>query len=75
MCTHVSLQPSRSREALLTKHTVVWLLPGVCPDVHVEVGGASEPFLAVGTRIRTFSRVGPFVKEQLARCDEGFAAL
>lgn len=75
MCARVSLQPRRRREALLTEHTVVWFLPGVCSDVHVEVGGAPEPPLTVRAGIRPFSCVDPFVEEQLAGREEGLPAL
>lgn len=51
------------------------LLPGVCSNVHVEVGGAPEPPLAVGAGIRLFSCVDPFVEEELARGEEGLPAL
>lgn len=75
MCAHVSLQPRRRREALLTEQAAVWLLSGVCPDVHVEVGGAPEPPLAVGAGIRPFSCVDAFVEEELTGGEEGLPAL
>lgn len=53
----------------------MWLLPGVCPDVHVEVGGAPEPPLAVGAGIRSFACVDPFVEEQLTGGEEGLSTL
>lgn len=71
----MSLQPRRSRETLLTEQTAVWLLPGVCSDVHVEVGGAPEPPLAVGAGIRPLSCVDPLVEEELAGGEEGLPAL
>lgn len=75
MGARVSFQPCRRREALLTQQTAVWLLAGVHSDVHVEVGGAPEAPLAVGAGIRPFSRVDPFVEEQLTRSEEGLPAL
>lgn len=71
----MSLQPRRRRETLLTEHAAVWLLPGVCSDVHVEVGGAPEPPLTVGAGIRPFSCVDPFVEEELTRGEEGLPTL
>lgn len=71
----MSLQPRRRREALLTEQAAVRLLPSVCSGVHVEVGRAPEPPLAVGAGIRPFSRVDPFVQEQLTRREEGLSAL
>lgn len=53
----------------------MWLLPGVCSDVHVEVGGAPEPPLTVGAGIRPFSRVDPYMEEELTRGEEGLPAL
>lgn len=75
MRARVSLQPCRCREALLTQHTAVRLLAGVHSNVHVEVGGAPEPPLAVGAGIRLIPGVGPFVEEQLTRREEGLPAL
>lgn len=51
------------------------LLPGVCPDVHVEVRGAPEPPLTVGAGVGSFSCVDPLVEEQLTRGEEGLPAL
>lgn len=53
----------------------MWLLASVRSDVHVEVRGAPEPPLAIGTGIRPFSSVDPFVEEKLTRGQEGLATL
>lgn len=71
----MSLEPCGRREALLTEQTAVWLLPGVCAHVHVEVGGAPEPPVAVGTGIGSFSRVDAFVNQQLSRGEKGLFTL
>lgn len=71
----MSLQPRRGGETLLTELAAVWLLPGVCSDVHVEVGGAPEPPLTVGAGVRPLSSVDALVEEELARGKEGLPAL
>lgn len=75
MCSHVSSQPRRCREALLTQQTAVWLLTSVHSDMHVEVRGAPEPPVTIGAGIRLFSCVDPFVKEELTRSEEGLLTL
>lgn len=75
MCLHMSFQPCRCREALITQLTAVWLLTSVHSDVHVEVRGAPEPPVTIGAGIRLFSCVDPFVKEELTRSEEGLLTL
>lgn len=70
----MSLQHHGCREVLLTQKTPVVLLASVCADVHIEVGGAPEPLLAVGAGVRSFFCVDPFV-EEFTRGEEGLPAL